>query len=140
MQGGVFGEFFREWRGAVNFVGAALKKRDAVAAGVIEKIRSAEDIAEGENARVADGAINMGFCGEVKNAAEMIFLKKGGDEFAVENIAVNEVTTWIGQGVLEVFFFSRISERVEDDELRKIGASQETFGKMRANKSRAASE
>ena len=86
-----------------------------VVAGGFEEVKGSQDVGFQKLARGVDGAVDMGFGGEVEDGVGPMGGEKVGEKGGVLNVALLEVVAGVGGGFGEVFRASGVGEEVEID-------------------------
>lgn len=82
----------------------------------------------------------MGFCGEIQDAGDLVFLDEPGGKRLVKDVSFHNGEAGILIGPDEVISVARVGELIEDDEFLYFGSLQNFSDQSRADETSTTGE
>ena len=135
--------------GAVHFVGGnvvefwiadfGFRIEPQLAAG-FEQVEGADDVGADEIAGAGDGAIDMGFGGEMQHVADGVFFHDLHDGGFVAQINIFKSVFRMVRDARDVFQMTGVGQAIEVDEAFDLRAINDVMDQVRSDKARAAGD
>ena len=132
--------FFGRRNRAVDLVGGAVKERNLPALGNVQQQGGAEDIGGHKVIGLGDGAVDMGFGGQVENAGDLVFGADLCEDFRITNVTFDKMAARVLLGKSEIGAVAGVGQLIEDHETFEVLFLEKMASKAGANEAGPASE